>query len=379
MVRLRGRAFQAGVGLGVAKVMRNSGEFPTPPEGMWERLLRAQRGEPLERLDVVLIVTNYRQALQWEIPWANIVGIAAEESETDAPVSRISAVVGVTGIFEAIQDEELVLLDGDQGVLIVSPTGSAVAAYQAEKERIAPRSRVFVDAEHLPARTQQGRLIRVIARAAHLNAVQEAVAKGADALYIPESNLLLSAEMGEEEQLDALLHLASLAAGKPLEIAGDMATLSGSALLRAAVHAEILCGLPMETAEGFEAVRAYLAEQQRLMTEEDTAHREILLAARLKPGDPLPEDLSHLPIGRLIVEIEESAALSQEAVRDWMGDLVQRATEMLIPVEMALPPSDMESWNAALEMGVVGLIVAPEEVQQVKEWVRGYPPAEEQP
>jgi hypothetical protein len=374
MVRLRGRALQAGVGLGLAKLIRNSGDIPSPPESVWQRLLRAQRGEPLERVDVVLIVTDYRQAVQWDVPWANVVGIAAEKSEVDAPMNRISAVVGVSGLFDAIQDEELVLLDGDQGVLLINPTGSAVAAYQAEKERIAPRSRVFVDAQHLPARTLQGRHIRVLSRAAHQHEVRAAVAEGADALYIPEDNLLFSAAMSDEEQLEALINLASLAAGEPLEIAGDIATLSAQALLRAAVYAPILYSLPIElAAESFLAFQVHLAEQQRLLIEEDTAYRQVLLAARLSPGDALPEDLSRLPIGRLIVEMGESELLAEASVRSWAQELVYQAAQMLIPVEISLPQSDPENWRTALELGIVGLIVAPDEVQQVKEWVRGYP------
>jgi hypothetical protein len=43
---------------------------------------------------------------------------------------------------------------------------------------------------------------------------------------------------------------------------------------------------------------------------------------------------------------------------------------------MSLPSSDTDGWKAVLEMGIVGLIVAPEEVQRVKECVRGYPSVE---
>src|SRR5262249_44511836 len=122
--------------------------------------------------------------------------------------------------------------------------------YQAERERIAPRKRVFLDFAHQHARTLDGREIHVIASVTKLDDVPGAMDNGADGLYVPSGAGLLSAGGSVNDHLLALRDLIDLGAGKPITIEGavdDTVTHpSPTALLRASQSGDITLALDLE-------------------------------------------------------------------------------------------------------------------------------------
>src|SRR5436190_2214175 len=126
MERLRGIANGGGSALGVALVIRNASGFPVLP-GMPAGPGQRRQSEPME---VVLVVEEAPQLMFGLPPWIHIVGAVAETPLANGvSVSPIPFVSGIADARSAIPGGSLVLLDGDQGVVLVNPDAGAVAHY----------------------------------------------------------------------------------------------------------------------------------------------------------------------------------------------------------------------------------------------------------
>jgi hypothetical protein len=231
--------------LGTVAIVRVRAGFPKMP-AIPQRIVEMLSKHKLDETpDVILVAADYRMALDiaGSLRWGNVVGIAAETGPPDAPISAYPAVINVPGLLESVADDMLMIVDADQGIVIADPDGLAVAHYQAEHDKLAPKRRLFLDAAHLPAETVDGRAVLVLAHVATQADVSTALDCGADILYVPFDVPLLPAEVEDVEQRQRLIALLDQSSGKPLLIVDDYA-LPPMLLLEACLRADITLAEP---------------------------------------------------------------------------------------------------------------------------------------
>src|SRR5438128_6741140 len=147
---------------------------------------------------------------------ALVVGFATEQGSATAHTAILAralglpAVVGIAGLVDAVRDGQLVLLDGDQGTLLIDPPPDAIRAVRGP----AP---VLADAA--PAVTLDGRRVEVGCNAAGLEDAQRAAAAGADGIGLLRSEFLfLGSERlpTEAEQVAMLEQVMAAMAPRPV-------------------------------------------------------------------------------------------------------------------------------------------------------------------
>ncbi len=133
-----------------------------------------------------------------------VVGFATEQGTATAHTAILAralglpAVVGIAGLVDAVADGQFLLLDGDQGTLVIDPPAESVA-------QVAGPTRLVADAE--PAITKDGRRIDIGCNAANLEDAQRAAAAGADGIGLLRSEFLFlgSDRLPTEAQQVAML------------------------------------------------------------------------------------------------------------------------------------------------------------------------------
>ena len=145
-----------------------------------------------------------------------VVGFATEQGTATAHTAILAralglpAVVGIAGLLDAVGDTKPLLLDGDQGTVVIDPPKDAIA--QVPKQR-----QPLVDAE--PASTKDGRRVEVGCNAANLEDAQRAAAAGADGIGLLRSEFLFLGKArlpGEEEQVELLEQVVKAMKGRPV-------------------------------------------------------------------------------------------------------------------------------------------------------------------
>jgi len=102
----------------------------------------------------------------------------------------VPMVVGLgAGVLDVIDGEEVVL-DGDGGVLVRHPEAERILAARAEAERRYAARETAVASRLEPAQTKDGRRLRILANAASVAEVIEALEQGAEGVGLLRTELL---------------------------------------------------------------------------------------------------------------------------------------------------------------------------------------------
>jgi phosphoenolpyruvate-protein phosphotransferase len=141
-----------------------------------------------------------------------VVGFATEQGTATAHTAILAralglpAVVGIPGLMDAVADGRAVLLDGDEGTLVVDPPADEIPHLDGP-------AALAVDAE--PAVTLDGRQVEVGSNAANLEDAQRAAAAGADGIGLLRSEFLFlgSEHLPTEEEQVAMLESVTAAMG----------------------------------------------------------------------------------------------------------------------------------------------------------------------
>jgi phosphoenolpyruvate-protein phosphotransferase len=143
---------------------------------------------------------------------ALVVGFATEQGTATAHTAILAralglpAVVGIPGLIDAVADGQPVLLDGDEGTLVVDPPADEIP-------HLGGPAALAVDAE--PAVTRDGRRVEVGSNAANLEDAQRAAAAGADGIGLLRSEFLFlgSNQLPTEDEQVAMLEAVTAAMG----------------------------------------------------------------------------------------------------------------------------------------------------------------------
>jgi len=147
---------------------------------------------------------------------ALVVGFATEQGTATAHTAILAralglpAVVGIPGLLEAVADGQALLLDGDEGTLLVDPPAEAIRGH-------AGPAALAVDAE--PAVTRDGRRVEVGSNAANLEDARRAAAAGADGIGLLRSEFLflgLERLPTEDEQVAMLESVTAAMGSRPV-------------------------------------------------------------------------------------------------------------------------------------------------------------------
>jgi phosphoenolpyruvate-protein phosphotransferase len=189
-------------------------------EDVVEQLRRALRGAsgtpPLPSQPSVLVARDLAPSQTAGLDRALVVGFATEQGSATAHTAILAralglpAVVGIAGLVDAVKDGQLVLLDGDQGTLVLDPPAEALRGVGGPAPLVA-------DAQ--PAITRDGRRVEVGCNAASLDDAQRAASAGADGIGLLRSEFLFLGSdrlPSEAEQVDMLEAVTTAMSPRPV-------------------------------------------------------------------------------------------------------------------------------------------------------------------
>lgn len=372
MLRLSGKPISGGSALGTAAVVRWVGGIAQLPPRILEEMALVARKGTNEPIDAILIAEDYARAAGLTIPGVRVVGIIAEREEGTG--GGFPALVGVDQATTRIADDVLVLLDADRALALVDPDGMTVAAYQAEIERISPRRRIYIDYAHEPARTLDGRMVRVSGVAVTEAAAAAAVEAGADGIVVMAGHADFASSPDDSDQRDAMVRLFRSAGGKPVVVVADLEALSLGALLQAAKTADVTLALPLDFGvDGIRQAREYIEEAGRELTAAEVDWSPIRFAGVVAPalGEPAADE--ELPLDRLLIDLSGEWEVGGDDQLEWVREWAEAAARVMAPVEIVLPENSLDSVAHLVAAGASGVAVAGGEVQSAKQIVREIP------
>ncbi len=189
-------------------------------EDVVEQLRRALHGAggmpPPPPQPSILVARDLAPSETAGLDRALVLGFATEQGSATAHTAILAralglpAVVGIAGLVEAVHDGQAVLLDGDEGTLVIDPPADAVTAVGAPGQ-------IASDAE--PAVTRDGRRVEVGCNAAGVEDARRAAAAGADGIGLLRSEFLfLKSDRlpTEDEQVAVLEEVTTAMAGRPV-------------------------------------------------------------------------------------------------------------------------------------------------------------------
>jgi phosphoenolpyruvate-protein phosphotransferase len=323
----------------------------------------------------------------------------------------VPMVVGLGPEVLEVEDGEEVVLDGDAGVIFRHPERGRIDAARAEAKRRRIAREQAVANRLQPAQTKDGHRLRILANAASVAEVQEALQQGAEGIGLLRTELLfLDSQEWPPSALQAsflspiLAPLAGrVATVRLLDFGGDKtppflrgATGRGIELLLAAPDAlkaqlaaiveagrnvELRILVPMVTShEQIRAVRDALAQvldgrgapQVGAMIETpEAAHRADAIAKECEFLSLGTNDLTQLVLG-LDREHSKSAPVTDLRVLRLIDVTVRAGKAAGIPVDVCgEAASDAEAMPILVGLGVDELSVAAARVGEVRQSIRG--------
>lgn len=147
----------------------------------------------------------------------NVLGFATDTGGKTSHVALLAkslgfpAVVGLKTFFSSLQGGEMLILDGEEGEIILSPDELTLKNYEAKRERLLERKRSLAEMTTLLAETKDKKKIELSANIELLSDVDTAIENGAQGigLFRTEYLYLATSDLpGEEEQYQAYSSLA---------------------------------------------------------------------------------------------------------------------------------------------------------------------------
>jgi len=138
----------------------------------------------------------------------NVLGFVTDTGGKTSHVALLAkslgfpAVVGLKNFFSSLKGGETMILDGDEGEVILSPDEITLKTYEAKRERLLERKRSLAELTSLTAETKDKKKIELSANIELLSDVETAIENGAQGigLFRTEYLYLASSDLPEEEE-----------------------------------------------------------------------------------------------------------------------------------------------------------------------------------
>ncbi|TNJ67869.1 phosphoenolpyruvate--protein phosphotransferase [Paenibacillus hemerocallicola] len=207
-----------------------------------ERLLKkllgiADQSFPEQSLKVrsILVAHDLTPADTTSLTVGSTAGFATEiggKTSHTAIIARslnIPSVVGVSGLTNAVNPGDTIIVDGREGVVIVRPTEEEIAKYESKREQYEAEKTALASLIHEPSLTKDGRKIEIAANIGSPLDADAAIAVGAEGIGLFRTEFLYmnrSSLPDEEEQFEAYRTAVERMSPKPvvirtLDIGGD--------------------------------------------------------------------------------------------------------------------------------------------------------------
>ena len=250
--------------------------------------------------------------------FACVLGGAEGHTAIMARSLGLPAVVGVPNLLPRVRAGDTVIIDGSNGLVVVNPTSSRLAAYERRLKDMAREVRALARLRDVPAKTRDGQRVGLqlnLELPRELDQVAESGAEGVGLLRTEFMYMNRSDLPDEEEQYRALAEIVKALGGRPvtvrtLDIGGEkLATSLGEHL-----------GESANPALGLRAIRLSLKEPQLLRPQ---------LAAMLRAG-------AHGPLRILLPMITTPGEV--RAVRKELDKTARRLIRRGVAIADPLPP-----------------------------------------
>lgn len=347
-MKLRGQGVGAGAVLGTAAVVRTRNSvalMPSVPSSIAD--LQASK-RLLDKPDIVLVAEHYGVALSVAdtLAWGTVVGIASADDPVPSAGS-VPAVVGVANLLSSIPEEALLLLDAERGIVSVNPDFVEIAQFQAEKENINPRKRFFLDAQHEPAQTEDGRPFAVFRTVFEEESLPDIIREGVDGLLCDAFYFGSDEEGLTPESLAHMARLAQQAGGKPVIVRDDFYLLPPELAVAGAVHCELIVAVEPFRHGSIKDIAVLRQQWQTAIDtrieQDETArmpHAAALLKSDFWETDTLEHRIEMLAAkgtARLLVPLATFGVFDNAALAK-LDALIQVAAPFLLPLFVIVEP-----------------------------------------
>ncbi|MEX1107596.1 MAG: phosphoenolpyruvate--protein phosphotransferase [Dongiaceae bacterium] len=272
---------------------------------------------------------------------AAVLGGAESHTAIMARSLGLPAVLGATELIGRVQAGDLLVVDGDAGVVIVNPTATTQRRYQRRREARDRLERQLARLRRLPAVTRDGTTIRLAANLELPREFEQALLNGAEGVGLLRSEFMFMNRPDlpdEDEQYDGLRTIVEAMDGKTVTI--RTLDLGADKLAQSLTDR---FGESANPALGLRAIRLSLREPALLDTQ---------LAAILRAS-------AHGPVRILLPMV--SAASEVRAVRQAMMATVKRLKRRKLAIADPLP-------QLGVMIEVPGAALAADALAQVSEF-----------
>ena len=230
----------------------------------------------------------------------------------------IPAVLGVPGLLSGMTSGEMMIVDGDAGILVINPSSATLEKYKRRRKELERAHKQLARLKELPAETRSGTKIDLFANIELPREIKNIKDSGAKGIGLLRSEFLFMNRddlPGEQEQFDSLRKLVTAMKGRPVTIR----TLDvGSEKLATSLGGHLMPAT--NPALGLRAIRLSLKIPELLSTQ---------LAAILRAG-------AHGPVRILVPMISGVSEIRQ--VRRIMRSVAGKLKRRKVKIPDPLPP-----------------------------------------
>ena len=163
------------------------------------------------------------------IGFATQIGAKTSHTAILAKSKNIPAVLGCGNTLNKIETNDVVIVDGTKGIVIINPTENCIEEYKIKKEAYHQTIKFLRSLKNISARTSDGVQIELLANISHADDLEESVEYGAEGAGLFRTELLFMNRNSfplEEEQFEFYKKVALKSKGKPvivrtIDIGGD--------------------------------------------------------------------------------------------------------------------------------------------------------------
>jgi len=223
----------------------------------------------IKEQNVILISTDLSPADIVNLPREKVKGfITAVGGNTShsAIIARsleIPAMVGVEHIMKQVNENDIVVLDGIKGEIIINPTKENITKHKKDQADFEKTKRVLLKDAHLPAETKDGAKIKLVANIELAEEIIPSLEHGAEGIGLFRTEYLYANRMdypSEEEQFECYKTALEKMNGNPVTI--RTLDLGGDKLFAGSEYADHL-----NPALGLRAIRFCLVEKEIFKTQ----------------------------------------------------------------------------------------------------------------